>query len=240
MEDPEVPEVPVVPWHLSIHVPETGEYASIAGLMFEHTRLMIRIVAFMSQLDILNFSPDLENRIDQSMLNDAKIQINAWKAVFYRIALSNPEIIRENILPAINDLGQALEDHINLCSNLSVAVRSRNTSITDKITKEIYESNSILIANPLAELIGSEDSGVKKLWINHVYSVVDYITSITEGFDAFNTKATQCIVNASITGYNLELLTRGGEDTGVDIIRRSTAYSKAPSEHAKEDFNAVF
>jgi hypothetical protein len=241
----------VVPWHLSVNVTEMGRDVSFAGLMFEHTRMMIRYIAmkyqfhsFPERLYTRNYS-----RLNQ-MLEDLAMrlmeQTNDWKPALYELLSRNTGLepdeivgkVKKEIVGKVEEFAELLLEHINIVFTYTNAIYGGNERIANEKYQELYQDNTNSIVLMIDSLTPEGTPSFLSIWKDHLDCTVAYIMAgATTDNEAFDREASKCIEISAGLGSALDRAV-GGEGGGRSYSMRSSSEEK-PSK-GERAFSFVF
>ena len=207
MEDP-------IPWHLGVHSNSMYKYAPISSLIFEHTRLTIRVVAFMYQKyrdwDMpMGIPEDFSEETLKDLKDEVLDQVDEWKPSMANIAIRLKGFTSEGSREVVDLFAESLRRHVELVYTLAQSTFEKKEEIAERVVNELDGRNASSILNSLVTITGGDISKFKSLWTDHLRCTVAYIEAGRTGEDlTFDQYASACMRDSVNVGIALDQLMR--------------------------------
>jgi len=193
-------ETPInIPWHLGIHVPEMGRESTAAGLMFEHTRLTIRAIAFLYQMfrddgNPMGLTKERASKVMPILVEQLLVQTDEWKVRIYQIATRVRGYSDGNARRAAELFSGLMKKHIRLAADVASGTYEGNPTKTGASASVLYGDNAKEIVAILTRITRGDRRRFEKLWKDHLDCTAAYISAGASGDDvSFNAKASECL-----------------------------------------------
>ena len=208
-----------IPWHLGIHSDAMGRDAPASSLMFEHTRLTIRVIAFMYQKhrdwDMpMGMKEDRANKVLEDLKSELIKQVNKWKPKMFEIAVELGKMSGGKATKAIERFSKGLVRHIKLIITIAESKFKGNEEKMNKAIDQLTRKNARFMLNVLKEITQDDEDLFLDPWMNHIQCTADYIAAGNdavqrEGDDqTFDILASKCLRNSVKVGVVLDRLVR--------------------------------
>lgn len=204
-----------IPWHLGIYTSSMTEHATASALMFEHTRLTIRVIAFLYQTirehaagaEPLHLAiQEQTNSVLDIVVRELIGQTDHWYERMYTIGRQVGGYSRDKASNESNVFVALLKEHISLAYEYANAKFLGNKDEANGYADDLYNTNGSQMVELLSKMTNSPDQ-VKfaRLWKNHLDCTAAYIGAGTSGNDAFfDAKASECLRISVLVGAALD------------------------------------
>jgi hypothetical protein len=187
--------------------------------MFEHTRLTIRVVAFMYQKyrdrDMpMGMSEDRADEVLEDLKSELIEQVNEWKPRMFELAKVLGGMRDGDATKATERFSKGLVRHIVLVATLAESKFEGNEEEVKNATNQLTGKNARFMLRVLEEITQVDKGFFVDPWMTHIQCTAEYIAAGNaavqrEGDDqTFDQLASECLRDSVKVGTVLDHLIR--------------------------------